>query len=130
MTNIWRLLWTYVVKPPPENRKKAWCVCDGSLRARKKCNIGHRFASCLDHDGERIFWSIAAKRNLIVIGADISNAFAEAPPPTEKLYIIPDNIFLDWWTNHKKRDPIPTGWVMEVLHTLQGHPEAARLWDW
>jgi hypothetical protein len=23
MTNIWRLLWTYVVKPPPQNRKKA-----------------------------------------------------------------------------------------------------------
>jgi len=61
LKNIWRLLWTYLVEPPPDNRKKARCVCDGSLCARKNCNIGHTFARCLAHNGKCIFWAIAAK---------------------------------------------------------------------
>jgi hypothetical protein len=33
--NVWKLLWTYVQKPPPDNRLKAHAVCDGSKRGRR-----------------------------------------------------------------------------------------------
>jgi len=66
---------------------------------------------------------------MIVTGADVSNAFAEAPAPDEPLYILPDDVFRDWWLNHKGREPIPAGWVCRVNYALQGHPEAPRLWE-
>jgi len=65
----------------------------------------------------------------VVVGADVSNAFAEAPAPGNTFYIIPDHIFHSWWVNHKKRQPIPPGWVLRVKFALQGHPESPRLWE-
>jgi len=66
---------------------------------------------------------------LVVYGADVSNAFAEAPAPDDPIYILPDAVFRDWWVNHKKREPFPAGWVCKVNYALQGHPEAPRLWE-
>ena len=43
--------------------------------------------------------------------------------------MIIDDQFREWWTEHKKRPPIPTGYVLPVRHALQGHPEAPRLWE-
>jgi hypothetical protein len=94
-SNVWRLLRTYIIKPPLDNRKKARCICDGSKRARKHCTIGQTFARCLAHDSKRILWAIAAKKNIIVFGADVSNAFAEAPCPNTPFFIQPD-AFRDW----------------------------------
>jgi dUTP pyrophosphatase len=127
--NVWKLLWTYVQKPPPDNRLKACAVCDGSKRGRRNAKIGHTFANSLAKNGERLFWALAAKKGMIVTGADVSNAFAEAPAPDEPLYILPNDAFRDWWANHKGRDPIPAGWVCRVNYALQGHPEAPRLWE-
>jgi len=127
--NVWKLLWTYVQKPPPDNRLKARAVCDGSKRGRRNAKIGHTFANSLAQNGERLFWALAAKKGMIVTGADVSNAFAEAPAPDEPLYILPDDVFRDWWVNHKGREPIPAGWVCRVNYALQGHPEAPRLWE-
>jgi hypothetical protein len=127
--NVWKLLWTYVKKPPPDSRLKARAVCDGSPRGRRNAKIGHTFANSLAQNGERLFWALAAKKGLIVTGADVSNAFAEAPAPGDQFYILPDDIFRDWWVNHKGREPFSPGWVCRVNYALQGHPEAPRLWE-
>lgn len=127
--NVWKLLWTYVKKPPPDGRLKARAVCDGSPRGRRNAKIGHAFANSLAQNGERLFWALAAKKGLIVTGADVSNAFAEAPAPGDQFYILPDDVFRDWWVNHKGREPFPSGWVCRVNYALQGHPEAPRLWE-
>jgi hypothetical protein len=66
---------------------------------------------------------------MIIFGAEVSNAFAEAPPPKQGFYIRPDRTFCDWWVNHKKREPIPQGAVIPVLSAMQGHPESPRLWE-
>ena len=63
------------------------------------------------------------------MGADAGNAFAEAPPPQQPLYMEINDQYRDWWTKHKKRPPIPKGYVLPVLHAIQGHPESPRLWD-
>jgi hypothetical protein len=83
----------------------------------------------VDQTGARIFYSVSAAENLLIFGADVSNAFAEAPPPKQGFYIIPDKAFLDWWVNHKKRPPIPHGYVIPILSSMQGHPELPRLWE-
>ena len=127
--NVWKLLWTYLQKPPPDNRLKARCVVNGSKHARKAAQVGHTFANSLGQDSERLFWALAAKLGMLVIGADVSNAFAEAPTTDNELYIQPDDIFRDWWVNHKKRPPIPAGWVIRIQYAFQGHPEAPRLWE-
>jgi hypothetical protein len=107
--NTWPLVWTFMQKPPPDNRKKARCMVDGSKRWRQKFKLGQTYANSLATDNERLFWALSAKHNLIVISADVSNTFAKAPAPGDTFYIIPDNIFHDWWVNHKQRPPIPTG---------------------
>jgi hypothetical protein len=116
-------------KAAPDLRKKARCVVDGSKRARMNTRVGHTFAHSLATNGERIFWALAAQLGLIVIGADVSNAFAEAPATNEDIFIVPDTVFHDWWVNHKGRDPIPKGWVITINYAFQGHPEAPRLWE-
>jgi len=69
-------------------------------------------------------------QGLIAVGADVSNAFAEAPPPQAPLYMYIDEAFRDWWTNHKGRLPIPKDCtVVQVCKAIQGHPESPRLWE-
>ena len=65
----------------------------------------------------------------MVFGADVTNAFAEAPPPKQGFSIRPDRAFHEWWTIHKGRKPIPHGHVVPILSAMQGHPESPRLWD-
>jgi hypothetical protein len=54
-------------------------------------NICHTFATSLAQDGKCILWAITAKKGMIYIGADVSNAFAEAKiPDNYTFYIQPD----------------------------------------
>mmetsp|Transcript_14552 Transcript_14552/g.20797 ORF Transcript_14552/g.20797 Transcript_14552/m.20797 type:complete len:1557 (+) Transcript_14552:1335-6005(+) len=124
--NALYLLWTYVLKV--NGTKKARCVCNGS-RNRGAVTMGHIFANALSPNAERLFWAIVAKEGLTAIGADVSNAFAEAPPPHQPFYVYVDDTFRDWWENELKRPPIPKGYVLRVNHALQGHPESPRLWE-
>ena len=65
----------------------------------------------------------------MVFGADVSNTFAEAPPPKKGFYIYPDRAFHEWWTNHLKRPPLDPDQVIPVLSAMQGHRESPRLWE-
>jgi hypothetical protein len=76
-----------------------------------------------------MFYAIAAAENLLVFGADVLNAFAEAPPPKQGFFIRPDRAFNEWWVQHKNRPPIPHGHVIPILSTMQGHLESPRLWE-
>jgi hypothetical protein len=76
-----------------------------------------------------MFYAIAAAKNLLIYGADVSNAFAEAPPPKQGFYIYPDRAFYEWWTIHKQQLPLGPGQVIPVLSAMQGHPESSRLWE-
>jgi hypothetical protein len=77
----------------------------------------------------RLFYAVAAAKNLLVFGADVSNAFAEAPPPKQPFFIRPDCAFHEWWVIHLKRDPIPDGHMIPILSAMQGHQESPRLWE-
>jgi hypothetical protein len=87
------------------------------------------YANCVDQTSACLFYGIAAAENLIVYGADVSNAFAEAPPPYQGFYIRPDKAFHEWWTIYKQRPPIPPGHMIPILSTMQGHLESPHLWE-
>lgn len=69
-----------------------------------------------------------AAENQLVFGADVSNAFGEAPAPKQGFYIHPDKAFIEWW-NASGHPPIQPGQAIPVHRAMQGHPEASRLWE-
>eukprot|EP00804_Cyclotella_cryptica_P018023 CCRYP_008311-RA/>CCRYP_008311-RA protein AED:0.31 eAED:0.31 QI:0/0/0/1/1/1/2/0/220 len=68
-----------------------------------------------------MFYAVSAAENLLIFGADVCNAFSEAPAPKQGFYIQPDRAFSEWWI-HQGREPIPDGYVIPVLRAMQGHP--------
>ena len=124
--NILPLIWTYLRKLC--GTKKARCVCNGSPRMKGSISLSHTYAAALEQPGARTFWALTALHNYNVYGADATNAFAEAPPPSAPLYVTIDRQYREWWENVKGRPPIPKGYVLPVQHALQGHPESPRLW--
>ena len=81
--NILPLIWTYLIKS--DGTKKARCVCNGSPSHRGSVTMAHTYAAALDQSGARTFWAITALHNYTAFGADATNAFTEAPPPTARL---------------------------------------------
>lgn len=120
-------VWSYYFKD--EETRKARGTCNGGPRYGKAVTLAYTYASCMEQPAARIFWALSSIQNMIVMGADAGNAFAEAPPPQQPLYMEIDDQYREWWTQHKKRPPIPPGYVLPVLHAIQGHPESPRLWD-
>jgi hypothetical protein len=125
---VFNLVWLYGIKAV-DGCKKARCTCDGSTRSGQVRVLDETYANCVDQTSARLFYEIAAAENLIVYGADVSNAFAEAPPPKQGLYICPDKAFHAWWTIHKHHSPIPPGHMIPILLAMQGHPESPQLWE-
>ncbi len=83
--NALHMLWTYLLKIC--GTQKRHMVCNGNPCQKGTVMIGHTYANASDAASERLFWTISAKEGLVVIGADLSNAFAEAPPPQAPLYL-------------------------------------------
>jgi hypothetical protein len=121
---IFYLVWTYNIKTL-DGHKKACCGCNGLTRSSSVQVLDETYANCVDQTSSCLFYAIAAAENLVVYSADVCNAFAEAPPPKQELYVHPS----DWWILHKKCLPIPEGHVIPILSTMQGHPESPRLWE-
>jgi deoxyuridine 5'-triphosphate nucleotidohydrolase len=125
--NVLPLIWTYLIKDC--GTKKARCCCNGSPKMKGTVTLGETYAGSLDQTGARIFWAATAINNFITIGADASNAFAEAPPPKEPLFVTIDQQYRDWYhERYPDEPPIPKNYVLPVKGALQGHPESPRLW--
>jgi hypothetical protein len=126
--NALHMLWTYLLKMC--GTKKSRMVCNGNRRQKGTITLGHTYANSLDAASERLFWAMVAQEGLIAIGADVSNAFTEAPPPKAPLYLYIDEAYREWWTEHLGLPPIPKECnVVRVHNAIQGHPEASRLWE-
>ena len=82
---IFNLVWSYGIKAV-DARKKAQSTCNGSPRSGQVCVINKTYANCVDQTSARLFYGITAAENLTVYGSDVSNAFAEAPPPQQGFY--------------------------------------------
>jgi hypothetical protein len=126
--NALHMLWRCNLKAC--GTKKCRMVCNGSPRQKGTVTLGHTYANALDAASERLFWVIIASENIIAIGADVSNAFAEAPAPKAPLYLYIDDAFRDLWTKHLGNAPISAECNVVCVHNaIQGHPESTRLWE-
>jgi hypothetical protein len=76
---MFHLIWTYNIKAV-DGRKKAQCICDGSTCSGQVLMLAKTYANCVEQTSARLFYIVAAAENLLVFGANVSNAFAEAPP--------------------------------------------------
>jgi len=127
-SNALRMLWRFNLKAC--GTKKSRMVCNGSPGQKGTVTLGHTYANALDAASERLFWAIVANEGLIAIGANVSNAFAEAPAPKAPLFLYIDDTFRDWWVNHLGKEPIPAECnAVRVHNAIQGHPESPRLWE-
>ena len=86
--------------------------------------LAKTYANCVDQTSSHLFYAISAAENMLIFGADMSNAFAEAPPPKQGFFICPDKAFHEWWVHHKGRPSIPDGYVIPILLAMQGRPES------
>ena len=77
--NVLAMVWIYLVKTT--GRKKARCVANGNPQQKGSVTLANTYATCLEQASARIFWATCAAKNKLVYGADMSNAFAEAPAP-------------------------------------------------
>ena len=125
--NALHMLWTYLLKTC--GTRKSRLVCNGNPRQKGSVTLGHVYANALDAASERLFWALVAQEGMTAIGFDVSNAFAEAPPPKAPLYLYIDDAYREWWTQHLGNPPIPKECnVVQVCYAIQGHPESACLW--
>ena len=53
--------------------------------------MAHTYASCVEQPASRMFGSLAALNGMTVIGADAGNAFAEADPPEDPIFMSIDD---------------------------------------
>lgn len=88
----------------------------------------------MDQVGSQTFWAVSAvAKNMIVWGADASNAFAEADAPKIPLFVWIDQQYCDWYKHKYPDQPdlpyLPDDYVLvPVKKALQGHPESLQLW--
>jgi hypothetical protein len=82
---IFHLVWTYNIKAV-DGRKKARCVCDGSTCSGQVLNLAKTYANCMDQTSARLFYAVAAAKNMLIFGADVSDAFTKAPPPKKPFF--------------------------------------------
>ena len=125
---VFQLVWTYAIKALDSHKKARW-ACYGSPRSGQVWILDETYANCVNQTSSHLFYAVSAAENLIIVGTDVLNAFAEAPPPKQGFYIHPDRAFRGWWVTHKKRPPIPDGGVIPILLAMQGHLESPWLWE-
>ena len=76
-------VWTYLFKINPmtlDDDEKSRGTCNGGPHNGKVITIAETYAACVEQPIHRLMWAIMASINYIGLGADVSNAFAEAPP--------------------------------------------------
>ena len=126
-------VWTYLFKENPLtgiDEPKSRGTCDGSTKRNGIVTLEETYAACVDQTAHRLTWALLAALDLMLIGYDVGNAFAEAAwQGNDNFYMEVDLQFQNWWVNHLKREPIPLGYVIPIKHALQGHKRAPRLWD-
>jgi hypothetical protein len=105
------------------------------------------YANCVNQTSARLLYAVALAENLLIFGADVSNAFAEAPPPKQGFYIHPDKAFVNWlgfWLGNLCQDSTIIYWCMYLpcrrCHSIQGqtlthcrlspyHPQKPSSWQ-
>jgi hypothetical protein len=119
--------WQYRIKTSDKRRSRNYC--DGSPRAAPKLHaLAETYASCVEQPVSCLFFALAAALNYLVYGGNVQDAFAHSPAPKIPTFVRIDDAFAEWY-KHRFNLDLDRRQVLPVQHALQGHPEAARLWE-
>ena len=112
------------------NGKQTSCLCcDGSPRAAPEVHsVTNAYALCLEHPAFWLFIALCAADNLTICGGDAKDAFGHSPGPSMPTFMKLDDAFRDWCLEGTGA-LLDKDLVLPVLCALQGHPEAAQLWE-
>jgi hypothetical protein len=122
---VLRTVWTYYVKW--DGTLKSRSCCDGSVLKGHGLSYALHYTACISQPGMRIFWAVVAIRGWVAVGADASNAFAQADPPKEPTFVRIDDQMAEWMEDINGTRP-DRSQVLPVLCALQGHPAAGSSW--
>jgi hypothetical protein len=84
-------VWTCLYKIDPvtlQDVEKSRGTCNGGTRHGKVVTLAVTYAACVKQPAHRLTWALIAALNYVGLGCDVSNAFAEAPPPKEPLCMV------------------------------------------
>ena len=84
-SNVQSLIWTYTHTLC--GTKNSGCVCNGSPKMKGSVNLSHTYSAAFEQPGARTLWVVIALHYYLVYGVDVTNVFAEAPPPKTPLYV-------------------------------------------
>lgn len=128
--HVLRFQWSNLVKPASGVRK-ARCCLDGSKRAAPWLRtFAKTYASCISQPCMRLFLALAAVEGLQVTIGDVVNAFQSLnPPPTDLCFAEADDAYITWYERKTGIRLDPHKYVVPILRTIQGHPEAGALYE-
>jgi hypothetical protein len=90
--------------------------------------LAETYVYCVEQPVSCLFFALAAALNYLIFGGDAQDAFAHSPAPKVPTFVQLDDAFMEWY-KAQINITLDRRQVLPVLHALQGHPEAARLWE-
>jgi hypothetical protein len=64
---------------------------------------------------------------LVLMGADCTDAHANAPSPTQPMYVRIDDACAEWYRSRHGKE-VNRSFMPPVIKAVQGHPEAGARW--
>jgi hypothetical protein len=124
---VLRSIWSYMIKW--DGTRKARHCCDGRpLRDDRFRRLESIYTACISQVGMKIFISLVALLNYVIIDLDAVNAYGQAGSLYDIIYLEIDQQYRDWYKARKGKD-IPIGWVLPIKGSLQGHPDSGEIWQ-
>lgn len=119
-------IWSYI---KPNGKYKAHDCLNGKQLTRMGTLYSNTFNICVTWmPAALVFFIICAIKNYVIRAYDMVNAFMEAEPPCDSLFVVVDQYMLDYFRDRLNKH-IPVGWIVPILKSLQGHPETGRIFD-
>ena len=121
-------MWTYLYKDTEskinKDVTKSRGTCNGGPQFCNRFTLIETYAVCVAQPIHHFTWAISVALNLVCKDYDDDNVFVEAPAPTYKFFMQPDDQFREWWTNRPNQKPLAHDEVIPIYYALQGHPES------
>jgi hypothetical protein len=104
---------------------------NSSILTRSRTSLvrfAHTYASCINQLCIRLFFALSAVMSFVMMVADCTYAYANAPSPGQPSYVRIDDAYADWYRSRHTKEA-DRSLVLPALKALQGHPEAGALWE-
>ena len=120
-------MWAYLYKFHKQ-QYKAQGACDGSTQGGQVIVSGLTYTATPESTDFRIAVALCVIWEFLLFEFNVSNVFAETPPPKQQYYMRIDNVFMDWWATCHPNLPITKNHAVPVEQNLQGNPEGPQQW--